>query len=90
MRLFKNHFPLVRILVVSLSESLLIVGSIVATAKYPLERYSANHRMLGVCDKLHKLYSVESGVAVKLRSWGLEAVNELGALKRFIVKSASE
>src|SRR5438477_10376467 len=89
-RLFKNHSRLVRILVVSLDELPLTVGSVVAMAKYPLERYSANHRMLGVCDKLHKLYCVESGVAVKLRSWGLEVVNELGSLKRFIVQSASE
>ena len=69
---------------------LIFVGSVIALAKYPLERYSANHRMLGVCDKLHKLYSLESAIPVKLRSWGLEAVNEIGALKRFIVQSASE
>jgi ubiquinone biosynthesis monooxygenase Coq6 len=67
----------------------LMIGSVVALAKYPLERYSANHRMLGVCDKLHKLYSIENSVAVKLRSWGLEAVNEIGALKRYIVQNAS-
>lgn len=69
---------------------LIFLGSVIALAKYPLERYSANHRMLGVCDKLHILYSLESAIPVKLRSWGLEAVNEIGALKRFIVQSASE
>ena len=68
---------------------LLMIGSVHAMAKYPLERYTKNHQMLGVCDKLHKLYSVENGVAVKLRSWGLEAVNEIGTLKRFIVQQAS-
>ena len=60
-----------------------------ALAKYPLERYGLNHRMLGVCDKLHKLYSLENAPAVLLRTWGLEAVNEIGALKRFIVQNAS-
>lgn len=45
--------------------------------------------MLGICDKLYKLYSLENGLVVKLRSWGLEAVNELGSLKRFIVQNAS-
>lgn len=75
---------------VPLVHALIIIGSVIALSKYPLERYSANHRMLGVCDKLHKLYSLESGIPVKLRSWGLEAVNEIGALKRFIVQNASE
>jgi ubiquinone biosynthesis monooxygenase Coq6 len=70
-------------------QSKLIVGSVFALAKYPLERYGLNHRMLGVCDKLHKLYSLESGPAVALRSWGLEAVNEIGSLKRLIVQNAS-
>jgi ubiquinone biosynthesis monooxygenase Coq6 len=69
--------------------SQLIIGSVFALAKYPLERYALNHQMLGVCDKLHKLYSLESGPAVTLRSWGLEAVNEIGSLKRFIVQNAS-
>jgi ubiquinone biosynthesis monooxygenase Coq6 len=67
----------------------LIVGSIHALAKYPLERYFLNHQMLGVCDKLHKLYSMESGLGVRLRSWGLEALNEISPLKRLIVQSAS-
>jgi ubiquinone biosynthesis monooxygenase Coq6 len=68
----------------------LLLGSIVALSRYPLQRYFQNHRMLGVCDKLHKLYSFDSALAIKLRSWGLEAVNEIGPLKRFIVQSASQ
>jgi ubiquinone biosynthesis monooxygenase Coq6 len=70
-------------------ESKLTIGSVFALAKFPLERYGLNHRMLGVCDKLHKLYSQESGPATTLRSWGLEAVNEIGSLKRLIVQNAS-
>jgi len=66
------------------------LGSILSLGKYPQERYFANHRMLGVCDKLHKLYSVQNGIAVTLRSWGLEAVNEIAPLKRLIMQSASE
>jgi len=69
---------------------MLSLGSIHALAKYPLERYGVNHRMLGLCDKLHKLYSFENGLAVRLRSWGLEVVNEISPLKRFLVQSASE
>ena len=72
---------------ISLGEDL---GSLLSLGKYPRERYFANHRMLGVCDKLHKLYSVQNGVAVTLRSWGLEAVNEIAPLKRMIMRSASQ
>jgi len=68
----------------------LTVGSLLALTKYPRERYFLNHQMLGVCDKLHKLYSTDNGLVVKLRSWGLEAVNEIDPLKRFIVQMASE
>ena len=68
---------------------MLITGSVHALAKYPLERYAKNHQMLGVCDKLHKLYSFENRIAVRLRSWGLEAVNEISPLKRFIVQQTS-
>lgn len=70
--------------------SMLMLGSIFALENYPSQRYFANHRMLGICDKLHKLYSMENGVSVALRSWALEAVNELGVLKRYMVQTASE
>ena len=56
---------------------------------YNSERYAANHVLLGVCDKLHKLYSVESGPLVPLRSVGLKAVNALGPLKSFFMEQAS-
>ncbi|KAI6783742.1 ubiquinone biosynthesis monooxygenase COQ6 [Emericellopsis cladophorae] len=56
---------------------------------YNSERYAANHVLMGVCDKLHKLYSVESGPLVPLRSMGLKAVNALGPLKGFLMAQAS-
>jgi ubiquinone biosynthesis monooxygenase Coq6 len=56
---------------------------------YNAERYAANHVLLGVCDKLHKLYSVESGPLVPLRSIGLQAVNAMGPLKNFFMEQAS-
>lgn len=45
--------------------------------------------MLGVCDKLHKLYSVESGPLVPLRSLGLGAINAIGPLKKFLMEQAA-
>ncbi|KAF4124174.1 ubiquinone biosynthesis monooxygenase Coq6 [Geosmithia morbida] len=56
---------------------------------YNSERYAANHVLMGVCDKLHKLYSVESGPLVPLRSIGLRAANALGPLKNFFMEQAS-
>lgn len=57
--------------------------------QYNSERYAANHVLIGICDKLHKLYSVESGPLVPLRSVGLKAVNALGPLKSFFMEQAS-
>ncbi|KAK6227299.1 ubiquinone biosynthesis mono0xygenase COQ6 [Colletotrichum tabaci] len=65
------------------------LGSTLSLEAYNAERYVANHIVLGVCDKLHKLYSVDSGPLVPLRSLGLSAVNALGPLKRFFMDQAS-
>ena len=56
---------------------------------YGAERYAVNNRLMGVVDKLHKLYSVGSGPIVGLRSWGLEAVNGVGFLKEFFMRQAA-
>lgn len=56
---------------------------------YNSERYTANHVILGVCDKLHKVYAVKSGPLVPLRSIGLRAVNAMGPLKQFFMNQAS-
>ncbi|KAB5580168.1 hypothetical protein GE09DRAFT_1081182 [Coniochaeta sp. 2T2.1] len=65
------------------------LGARMSLEAYNAERYAANHVLMGVCDKLHKLYSVESGPLVPLRSLGLNAVNALGPLKRFLMGQAA-
>ncbi|KAF5010383.1 hypothetical protein FDECE_3462 [Fusarium decemcellulare] len=65
------------------------LGTQLSLEPYNSERYAANHIILGVCDKLHRLYSVESGPLVPLRSVGLRAVNALGPLKNFFMEQAS-
>lgn len=65
------------------------LGTRMSLEPYASERYAANHVLLGVCDKLHKLYSVGSGPLVPLRSLGLNAVNSLGPLKGFFMKQAA-
>jgi ubiquinone biosynthesis monooxygenase Coq6 len=65
------------------------IGVTMSLEPYASERYAANHLLLGVCDKLHKLYSVGSGPLVPLRSVGLNAVNALGPLKTFFMNQAA-
>lgn len=65
------------------------IGVRMSLEGYLAERYAANHVIMGVCDKLHKIYSVESGPLVGLRSWGLRMVNEFGGLKGFLMRQAS-
>ena len=65
------------------------IGTQMSLEAYNSERWNTNNRLLGVVDKLHKLYSVASGPLVPLRSWGLSAVNAMGPLKEFFMKQAS-
>ncbi|KAK6062884.1 ubiquinone biosynthesis mono0xygenase COQ6 [Seiridium cupressi] len=65
------------------------LGTRMSLEAYNQERYAANHVLLGVCDKLHKLYSVESGPLVPLRSLGLSAVNAMKPLKNFFMGQAA-
>lgn len=65
------------------------IGSTLALESYNAARYAENNAMLGVCDKLHRLYSVESGPIVGLRSLGLRAVDAMGPLKAFLMNKAA-
>jgi ubiquinone biosynthesis monooxygenase Coq6 len=65
------------------------IGSTLALESYTSERYAENNAMLGVCDKLHRLYSVESGPLVGIRSLGLRAVDAMGPLKGFFMARAA-
>lgn len=65
------------------------IGSTLALESYSSERYAENNAMLGVCDKLHRLYGVESGPLVGLRSLGLRAIDAMGPLKGFFMSKAA-
>ncbi|EPQ62521.1 Bgt-4737 [Blumeria graminis f. sp. tritici] len=65
------------------------IGVSMTLEPYNAERYAANHVLLGVVDKLHKLYSVESGPLVPLRSLGLRTVNSFKLLKQFFMEQAA-
>ncbi|KAI1333173.1 hypothetical protein F5Y16DRAFT_354998 [Xylariaceae sp. FL0255] len=65
------------------------LGARMSLESYNSERYAANHVLLGVVDKLHKLYAVESGPLIPLRSLGLNAVNAMSPLKSFFMNQAA-
>ncbi|RYO98594.1 hypothetical protein DL763_002124 [Monosporascus cannonballus] len=65
------------------------VGTRMSLEPYNSERYAANHVLLGVCDKLHRLYSVGGGPLVPLRSLGLNAVNAMRPVKQFFMNQAA-
>ena len=65
------------------------IGSELALEQYNSERYAVNSALLGVCDKLHKLYSFDSGPMVVARSLGLRAVDGLGFVKEFLMRRAA-
>lgn len=65
------------------------IGSLLSLESYNAERYAANHVVMGVCDKLHKLYSVGGGPVVGLRSLGLNAVNAMRPVKDFFMNQAA-
>lgn len=64
------------------------VGDQIGLEGYAAERYARNHVMLGVCDKLHKVYSWSSGPVVWGRSVGLGAVEGWGGLKGLVMGAA--
>lgn len=65
------------------------IGTQLSLEAYNAERYAANHVVLGVCDKLHKLYSFSGGPVVGLRSLGLSAVNAMQPMKQFFMNQAA-
>jgi len=65
------------------------IGVHMSLEAYNADRYAANNLLLGVVDKLHKLYAVESGPLIPLRSIGLRAVNALRPVKQFFMSQAA-
>lgn len=64
------------------------IGSSWCLDGYVAERWAKNNAVMGVCDKLQKVYSVESGPVVWGRSLGLDVVNGLEVVKGFVMGAA--
>ncbi|KAK4698098.1 hypothetical protein P7C71_g74, partial [Lecanoromycetidae sp. Uapishka_2] len=56
--------------------------------KYNSGAWMQNNRMLGAVDKLHWLFSARSAPIVRLRSWGMSAVNAMEPMKDLFMRQA--
>lgn len=65
------------------------IGVKLALEPYWAERYGANHVMLGVVDKIHKIHAVSGGPLVWARSLGVNVLNALGPVKQAMVDAIS-
>ncbi|CEP64370.1 putative N,N-dimethylaniline monooxygenase COQ6 LALA0_S11e02542g [Lachancea lanzarotensis] len=65
------------------------LGSVLALEPYWAERYPYNNMLLGVVDKLHKIYSTDFGPIVAARSMGLKVLQRLQPIKNFMIQSVS-
>ncbi|KAK9235134.1 hypothetical protein V1525DRAFT_284451 [Lipomyces kononenkoae] len=65
------------------------IGHEIVLQQYWAERYPINHMMLGVIDKLQKLYCTDFPPIVGIRTIGLEVVESLDWVKKIIMKQAA-
>ncbi|EER31776.1 hypothetical protein CTRG_04559 [Candida tropicalis MYA-3404] len=65
------------------------IGSTLVLEEYVANAWPANHAMLGICDKLHKVFSTDFYPLVWARGFGMKSINSLGSLKDFMMKSIS-
>ncbi|KAL8704766.1 MAG: hypothetical protein Q9201_002076 [Fulgogasparrea decipioides] len=64
------------------------IGDEIYLGRYNSEMWMQNNRILGVTDKLHKLYSVGWGPLVGVRSLGMKMVDQISPLKGWLMKQA--
>ena len=65
------------------------IGSCWCLDGYNGDRWAKNNAMLGVVDKLQKVYSATSGPVVWGRSFGVEVLERLGAVKGALMGAAA-
>lgn len=65
------------------------IGSTLVLEPYNAEAWPANHMLMGVCDKLHKLFSTDFAPLVFMRGFGLKSLNAFDSVKQLMIKSIS-
>lgn len=65
------------------------IGSALVLESYVSRAWPGNHAIMGVCDKLHKVFSTDFGPLVFLRGFGMKGLNMMGLVKELMVGSIS-
>lgn len=65
------------------------IGSTLVLEEYFANAWPSNHMLLGVCDKLHKIFSTDCAPLVFIRGIGMKSLNGLGVLKDLMIKAVS-
>ncbi|CAR28972.1 ZYRO0F16192p [Zygosaccharomyces rouxii] len=66
------------------------IGSLLSLQPFWAERYPINNMLLGMTDKLHKIYGTDFAPIVALRSLGVSIMNKVGPLKNLISGTLSD
>lgn len=65
------------------------LGLMLVLEQYVASAWPANHALMGVCDKLHKIFSTDFGPLVALRGLGLKTLNLLDPIKDMMIRAIS-
>lgn len=65
------------------------IGSTLVLEPYTSNAWPVNHAMLGICDKLHKVFSTDFYPLVFLRGIGMKSLNFIDPIKDIMVKAIS-
>lgn len=66
------------------------IGSLLALQPFWADRYPINNMLLGMVDKLHKIYGTDFAPVVALRSFGVNFINNFSPIKNLIKGTLSE
>lgn len=65
------------------------IGSTLVLERYVATAWPNNHVLMGICDKLHKVFSTDFLPLVAVRGFGLKSLNYFDAVKDLMVKAIS-
>lgn len=65
------------------------IGSTLVLDSYVANAWPSNHLLIGVCDKLHKIFATDWTPIVLLRGLGMKSLNNLGVVKDLMIKAIS-
>lgn len=65
------------------------IGSPLVLEPYTSDQWPGNHALMGVCDKLHKIFSTDWAPIVFVRGFGMKSLNMFDSVKDLMIKSIS-